>query len=431
MAAPRRSFFLALIALLLILLALLWSRCTPKKDASSPAAPANAEHVTAPAEAKQGAIAAGESASPAAPQAEGTRVPEKLGEATVKAPATVLAGASFQVSWTGPANPGDYLTIVPPDAAPAHYENYADVDTGNPVRLTASVEPGAYEVRYVTVESKTVLAKAPITVQAAAATLEAAGEAVLGSTLSVKWTGPANQGDYITLVPADLPDGRYGNYTDVGTKSPINLLVPAEAGAAELRYMTSQGHKVLARRPVSITRPKVTLNAPAEVVQGSNVSVTWEGPANPGDYITVVAADQPDGRYGNYTDTSRGSPMTIVAPIETGPAELRYMTGQGGKVLARRSIAVVPAKITLDGPAQAEAGSTVSINWTGPNNAGDYLTIVVKSAAEGQFAAYQNTSDGSPARIAVPKEAGEAEVRYISGQQRKVLARAPLKVKAP
>ncbi len=75
---------------------------------------------------------------------------------------------------------------------------------------------------------------------------------------------------------------------------------------------------------------------------GTPVSITWTGPNNPGDYVTVVVKGPPDGQYGAYTHTSSGSPLTVEAPKQAGEAEIRYVAGQGDKVLARIPIRVVP-----------------------------------------------------------------------------------------
>ena len=72
------------------------------------------------------------------------------------------------------------------------------------------------------------------------------------------------------------------------------------------------------------------------------MSITWTGPNNSGDYITVVAKGTPDGQYGAYTVTSEGSPLKVKAPKEAGDGEIRYMSGQGGKVLARVGIRITP-----------------------------------------------------------------------------------------
>jgi Ca-activated chloride channel family protein len=118
----------------------------------------------------------------------------------------------------------------------------------------------------------------------------------------------------------------------------------------------------------------------------------------------------------------------VLVPIDPGEDELRYMTGQGDKVLARRALRVVAARITLAPPAEAEAGSPVLVLWTGPDYPGDYITIVEKSKPDGQYGNFVNSRQGSPAKILAPKETGEAEVRYMSGQDGKVLARHPITI---
>src|SRR5690606_10288213 len=140
---------------------------------------------------------------------------------------------------------------------------------------------------------------------------------------------------------------------------------------------------------------------------------TWTGPANQGDYITVVKATTRDGQYGNYTTVNQGSPLEVTMLMDPGDAELRYMTGRGAQVLARRAIRIVAAEITLDAPADAQVGTPVSITWKGPNNQGDYLTIVPKGTPDGQFGHYTTTNRGSSLTVNAPKTAGEAEIRYM------------------
>lgn len=142
-------------------------------------------------------------------------------------------------------------------------------------------------------------------------------------------------------MPKGTPDGQYRNYTDTAKGSPLELTAPIEAGAAELRYMTGSGARVLARRPIQVSAAEVTLEAAAEAKAGSAVTITWAGPKNAGDYLTIVPKTMPDGRYGNYADATKGSPVSIQAPAQPGPAEIRYMSGQGAKVLARRAIVIV------------------------------------------------------------------------------------------
>jgi Ca-activated chloride channel family protein len=176
--------------------------------------------------------------------------------------------------------------------------------------------------------------------------------------------------------------------------------------------------------------PEVSISAPGSAIAGTTIRVEWVGPDNRGDYVTVVPKEKPDGQYGNYTETSKGSPLELLVPIMSGPAELRYMTGQGNKVLARRAIEVIAAEVTLAAAKECKPGAEVNVTWTGPNHRGDYVTIVPKDTPDGQYAAYTPTSAGSPLAVAAPKKPGEAEIRYMSGQGSKVLARIPIRVTA-
>jgi Ca-activated chloride channel family protein len=346
----------------------------------------------------------------------------------LQSPDQVVAGAVFSVAWTGPNNDGDFVTIVRKDAADRDSGAYALTKTGNPLELTAPIKAGEWELRYVTARSHTVLDRVPLKVVPADATLEAPAEVTLDTPVTVTWTGPNNVGDYITLVAKEEADGKYGNYALTSTGSSVTITAPPKAGDGELRYMTGQGAKVLGRRPIRIVAPDVSLNAPADAVAGSAVPVTWTGPANPGDYLTVVAVGAKDGLYGNYTTVNKTSPLNVTMPMEPGDAELRYMTGRGAQVLARRPIRVVAAEVSLDAPASAAAGASVSITWTGPNNPSDYLTIVTKGSPDGQYGSYTLTNRGSPLAVSAPKSAGEAEIRYMSGQGAKVIGRRAITI---
>jgi Ca-activated chloride channel family protein len=415
--ARRRNVVIVLV-LLIVAAVLLLVRCRREETGVTPATAAQElSETTKPA--------ISQTSEPAEPK---TKEAEVLTPATLQGPAEIGAGAVFSVNWTGPANPRDYITIVKRDAPDGAYANYRDTKDGNPLELTAPIEAGEWELRYMTFESRAVLGRAPIEVVAQEATLDAPQDAVLGTVVDVKWTGPSNAQDYVTVVAKGAPDGRYGNYTETKKGSPLKLTMPAEAGEWEIRYVTGQGAKVLARRDIQVIAPEITLSAPEEVVAGSAVNVEWAGPDNSQDYITLVPKGTKDGQYGNYTETRKGSPMQVRAPIMEGEAELRYMSGQGAKVLARRAIDIVPAKITLEASDEVTAGEKLEVTWTGPNHPGDYITLVPANLPEGQYRAYVDTRRGSPLRIEAPKEVGEAELRYVSGQGAKTLARRAVRV---
>ncbi len=414
--STRRNLIIIVLLALLALIVLLLFRCKRQAPVADqrPVAPAPSAAV----------------APPAAPTPAAKEPDEVLTPATLQAPTQVVAGSELSVSWTGPDNKGDYVTIVRKDAPAGANGNYRVTREGRTLKLIAPIEPGECEVRYVTGRSSTILGRAPVTVAPITATLDAAAEATLGTQLAIKWTGPNNAGDFITIVKKSAADGQYANYTYTKPGSPITVLVPIEPGDAEIRYMTGQGNKVLARRPLAIVAAEVSLSAAAEVIAGSTLSVTWAGPNNSGDFITIAAKDRPDGQYGNYTYTKSGSPLTVLVPITTGEVELRYMTGQGNKVLARRPLTVVAAEVSLAAPAEAIAGSNLTVTWTGPKNPGDFIAIAPKEKPDGQYVNYAYVAKGSPLPVLVPIMTGDAELRYMTGQGNKVLARRPVTIVA-
>jgi len=411
----RRNTWIALLLLLLLLIALLLVRSCAQR------APAPPDDRTAGTGSTTGAPS-GKAPQSAEPQAE------VLGPATLTAPAEVRAGKAFVVKWTGPNNPKDYVTIVAKDAKDAEYGSYRETKEGHEVELVAPVVAGACEVRYVTGGSRTVLARTPVIVTAAEATLEAPAEIVLGKPVTIAWTGPNDPGDYVTIVMQGTPDAVYGNYTETKEGSPLSVTAPATPGDAEVRYVTGQGRRVLARRPLRILPADVSLSAPDEAVGGTSISVAWTGPDNKGDYVTVVLPGARDADYGNYGETREGSPLTLLMPVEDGEHELRYVSGQDRRVLGRRTIRLRVPEASLSAPDEVAAGAGFTVEWTGPAYSGDYVTIVPVGATDGQYGSYSDVSAGSPAKLLAPKEAGDAELRYVASQGRKVLARRPIRV---
>jgi Ca-activated chloride channel family protein len=84
---------------------------------------------------------------------------------TLDAPASVRAGDTLEVLWTGPDGEFDYITIVPAGAPEGEFLDYAYTGTGNPVTLQVPDEPGAYEIRYASDSVEGTFASRPIRVE--------------------------------------------------------------------------------------------------------------------------------------------------------------------------------------------------------------------------------------------------------------------------
>lgn len=84
--------------------------------------------------------------------------------ASLEAAPTVSADAAVKVAWDGPDNKNDFITIVPVGTEEGKFGKYSYTRRGNPLDVKTPSEPGAYELRYINGQSRTTLARLPITV---------------------------------------------------------------------------------------------------------------------------------------------------------------------------------------------------------------------------------------------------------------------------
>ena len=367
----------------------------------------------------------------AAPKVVNAEEPEPDRTATISAPDTAVAGSEITVTWENQAMKGDYITIAKAGSEDKEKFGYSYTFEKDDAEITGFIETGKAEIRYIAVGTGEVLARHPITLTEFEVSLKAPEQSVAGASVSVEWTGPSYPGDFITVVMKDTEEGKYAKYGYTKDGTPLEVETPITTGDAEIRYIAGQGRKTLARIPITLTEPGVTLKAPEEAVAGATIPVEWSGPANKGDFITIVTKDTKEGKYAKYQYAKEPGIAEVQSPITPGEAEIRYITGQGRKTLARIPITLTEAVATLKAPEEAVAGATISVEWTGPANEGDFITVVTKDTKEGKWAKYQYAKEEGVAKIESPITPGEAEIRYISGQGRKTLTRVPLKLTAP
>jgi len=260
------------------------------------------------------------------------------------------------------------------------------------------------------------------------ASISGPASAVAGSSIEVAWEGPNHANDYITVVESDAPDGRYRGWSSTRNGSPARFAAPDRPGEYELRYVLGASARTLARQAIQITPAGASLTGPEQAGAGSAFQVEWSGPDNHNDFITIVATDAPDRSYLSYHYSRSGNPATLRAPDDPGSHELRYVTGQASQVLARRPIQVTKVGATVTGPEQIGAGSAFEVEWTGPDNQRDFITIVATGAPDRSYLSYRYSSSGNPVSLSAPDDPGSYELRYVTGQASQVLARRPIQV---
>jgi Ca-activated chloride channel family protein len=298
--------------------------------------------------------------------------------------------------------PGSYEVVVVRSADGAH--------------ASAALEARAGSERTVTI---------PLTIDLAA-TLKATplAEAPAGSSVSIEWSGPNRDGDYVTVVKPGVAASEYLNYAYTARGNPVTIVLPTEPGAYEIRYVLGRPQRVLAALAYQATAVDATLTVPATAIAGSTVTIAWTGPNYTGDWITVVLPDAADTMYNDYFNADNGDGL-LALPLVPGSYEVRYVLG-GKKILARAPIELTAAAAGITAPPSAVAGADIKIAWTGPNNTGDWITVVKPDAADTMYNDYFNAIDGDGV-LSMPVEPGTYEVRYVQGGA-KILARAPIEV---
>jgi hypothetical protein len=113
-----------------------------------------------------------------------------------------------------------------------------------------------------------------------------------------------------------------------------------------VRYLSAQNN-TLARMKFTVGAVTGSISGPPQATAGENFKVTWKGPDNARNFITIVPKGAREGEYSAsyaYTVPQR-NPVTLLAPLQPGDYELRYSTAESYYTIARAAIKVVPGKL--------------------------------------------------------------------------------------
>ncbi|MCF4165612.1 VWA domain-containing protein [Zavarzinia compransoris] len=162
------------------------------------------------------------------------------------APAKANGGQSFEISWRGRDGGGgdyqDYIDIVPHGYTETSGElSYTYLSAGNPLTIQAPVDAGDYDIRLVLegADGRHVRYTAPLSVTQAKATLALPSAVRPGAAFPVQWSGPAEHGDYVDLVPEGYTDtsGELSYFYTRDVSGPGTLTAPDAPGTYQVRYI--------------------------------------------------------------------------------------------------------------------------------------------------------------------------------------------------
>ena len=351
-------------------------------------------------------------------------LPEYLPAATLEAEGSAIAGSTLPVRWTGPDARNDYISVARTDQDGARYVNYNYTRDGSPLNLLMPPEPGSYEIRYVLNEGDKVLATLPVEVTPVEATVTPPEALPAGGSAQVRWTGPDYRNDYIAIFPEGAD--RYAGYSYTREGSPLDLRLPAEPGRYTLAYVMDQDDTVLASAEVEVTAVTATVTPPAELPAGGTVAVGWTGPDDRSDYIAIFAEGAD--RYSAYSYTREGNPVQLTLPSEPGRYRIAYVQDVGDTEIASAEVEVTAVTASVTPPAELPAGGTVPVQWTGPDDRGDYIAIFAEGAD--RYSAYSYTREGNPVQLTLPSEPGRYRIAYVQDVGDTEIASAEVEVTA-
>jgi Ca-activated chloride channel homolog len=327
-----------------------------------------------------------------------------------------MAGETLAVTWEGPGYRDDFIGVSIPGE---RYTNYAWTRDGSPAQLRMPTEPGDYVISYYLGQGNVPIASRNVTVSDVAATLDAQETAVVGETVAVTWEGPGYRDDFIGV---SVEGERYTNYAWTRDGSPAQLRMPVQPGEYVISYYLGQGNVPIQTRSIRVVAAEVALTAPEVAELGSTIPVEWVGPGHRDDFIGIGL---PGERYTNYSWTRDGNPARLRMPSEPGDYVITYYLGQGNTPLASTPIRVEEIAVSVTAPAEAAAGALISVGWNGPDAEGDFLAVGRPGEGYGNWTMVR---DGNPARLLLPVEPGDYEVRYYLGQGETVLASVTIRV---
>ena len=196
-------------------------------------------------------------------------------------------------------------------------------------------------------EGKRTLASAPIEITEPEVTLSGPDEIRAGDAIRVTWTGAVDGRDYITIVPMGTAESEHGDYFRVGGDSARDLDAPEAEGLYELRYVLSEGKRVLARHQIEVLAEDAplesgaSLTAPETAAPGATIEVGWQVESDSADQrITLARGDQAIFTWIAAVKITDGPPVRITLPEEAGLYELRFLDVANQDVLARKVITV-------------------------------------------------------------------------------------------
>lgn len=185
----------------------------------------------------------------AAPQ-EPAAAPETLPQIVISGPQEAPAGSIQTYAFEGAVGAEDFLAVYAQDGTQMVYRT---VRGEQDITLQLPKQAGAYELRYeFRGREDSVLARLPITLSEALPSLSVQGALAAGGSVSVAWTGPGTEWDFLTVADVDGDAGYHTASDYLSAGNPIAVPLPSTPGTYELRYIYGENREILVKEVITV-----------------------------------------------------------------------------------------------------------------------------------------------------------------------------------
>jgi hypothetical protein len=222
-----------------------------------------------------------------------------------------------------------------------------------------------------------------------------------------------------------LADGKRGSYGYPGSKRPVMLTAPINAGRYTVVYVA--GNDTLATGEIEVTPVSASLSAPSSMIQMEDFDLQFSGPGNKQDKVEIrdPAGKPLRGLDYDYPRSKGPDKLILTAPEQPGSYTVVYLSQN--TELARTAFEVIATTASLQAPASADMRETLTVGFSGPANKGDIIFIRGSDGKSLDYD-YPKTTEGEVSLLA-PEAPGSYQIIYRTGKETE-LAVLPLSVGA-
>ena len=129
-------------------------------------------------------------------------------------------------------------------------------------------------------------------------TLDVPAEVSVGQAFSVTYSTDGDLSDYIAFTYEGAEPNRYNyGWHRASAGSPAKFSAPTNPGTYVVRFIVAESTTIILEKQIIVSDSPATVSVPDTVSAGDELVVTFSGPMNDRDYISMTDPDAPNANY--------------------------------------------------------------------------------------------------------------------------------------